>query len=61
MIYEDREGDTHVHNSLDGNVVGDEMQRILRELQGVSGEKLVEPKRNKLIKSVDGFATMCLI
>ena len=61
MTCGDHEGDAHVQESLDGNVVGDEIQRILTQLQGVSEKKLVEPKRNKPIKNVDGFATLCLM
>ena len=53
-----REGDAHVQDSLDGDVIGDEIQRILTQLQGESGKKLAEPKRNKPITRVGGFATM---
>ena len=53
-----REGDAHVQDSLDGDVIGDEIQRILTQLQGESGKKLAEPKRNTPIKKFGGFATM---
>ena len=40
MTCEDHKGDVRVQDSLDGNVVGDEMQQILTQFQGVSGKNL---------------------